>query len=167
MYLLIMVLDDVAHREQVLQAWVNAGVRGVTVLESTGINRVLQRTEAQPMYMGFGQLFGGGRVGHNTLFAVIETRQVGDRPAQAPLQPANVEPEDAVAVSVTVLFLTNAAEHWLPQLMPEGLLVSVPLPAPLLLTVRMAVVTTGSDRTRDDQREWPMQIAGRTSARTR
>lgn len=71
MYLFIMVLDDVSHRDDVLKAWVDAGIAGVTVLESTGVNRVLQRTEAQPMYMGFGQLFGASRVGHNTLFAVI------------------------------------------------------------------------------------------------
>lgn len=79
MYLLIMVLDDVTHRDQVLEAWIEAGVKGVTVLESTGINRVLQRTEAQPMYMGFGQLFGGGRVGHNTLFAVIESLDLAEK----------------------------------------------------------------------------------------
>lgn len=78
MYMLIMVLDDVAHREQVLEAWLQAGVRGVTVLESTGVNRVLQRSEAQPMFMGFGQLFGGASVGHNTLFTVIESLDLAE-----------------------------------------------------------------------------------------
>lgn len=78
MYMLIMVLDDVAHREGVLQAWLRAGVQGVTVLESTGVNRVLQRSEAQSMFMGFGQVFGGGRVGHNTLFAVIDSLELAE-----------------------------------------------------------------------------------------
>lgn len=78
MYMLIMVLDDVAHREQVLEAWLRAGVRGVTVLESTGVNRVLQRSEAKPMFMGFAQLFGGARVGHNTLFAVIDSLDLAE-----------------------------------------------------------------------------------------
>ncbi|MFW6097403.1 MAG: hypothetical protein ACOC9Z_04980 [Chloroflexota bacterium] len=78
MYMLIMVLDDIAHREEVLQAWLRAGVQGVTVLESTGVNRVLQRSEAQSMFMGFGQMFGGGRVGHNTLFAVIDSLDLAE-----------------------------------------------------------------------------------------
>lgn len=83
MYLLVMVLDDVTHREQVLEAWTASGISGVTVIESTGMNRVLQRTEAQPMYAGFGQLLGGGRVGHNTLFAVIESLQVAEAAVSA------------------------------------------------------------------------------------
>jgi hypothetical protein len=78
MYMLIMVLDDVAHLDGVLQAWVAAGVKGVTVLESTGINRLLRRTEAQSMFMGFGQIFGGARVGHNTLFAVIDAMEIAE-----------------------------------------------------------------------------------------
>jgi hypothetical protein len=66
-YMLIMVLDDVAHLNDVLQAWIQAGVRGVTILESTGLNRVLRRRSADPVYAGFSQIFGSARVGHNTL----------------------------------------------------------------------------------------------------
>lgn len=83
MYMLVMVLDDVSHRDDVLQAWTDAGVEGVTIIESTGINRVLQRTEAQPMFMGFGQIFGGGRVGHETLFAVIESLELAESAVRA------------------------------------------------------------------------------------
>lgn len=72
MYMLIMVLDDSAHLNEVLQAWMDAGVQGVTILESTGINRVLPRPTAQPMFAGFSHIFGSGRVGHNTIFAVID-----------------------------------------------------------------------------------------------
>lgn len=78
MYMLFMVLDDATHLDEVLQAWVSAGVEGVTILESTGVNRVLRRSEAQPMYMGFGQIFGSGRVGHNTLFAVIPSMELAE-----------------------------------------------------------------------------------------
>jgi hypothetical protein len=52
-----------------------------------------------------------------------------------PLQPAKVEPEAGVAVSVTVVPLLNAAEQVLPQLIPAGLLVTVPFPVPLLVVV--------------------------------
>src|SRR5690349_16064074 len=55
-------------------------------------------------------------------------------PTQAdPLQPANTEPADASAVSVTLVPELKPAEHVEPQLMPAGELVTVPPPAPILL----------------------------------
>jgi hypothetical protein len=78
MYMLIMVLDDTAHTNDVLHAWREAGVGGVTILESTGINRVLPREAANSGFMGFSQLLGTGRVGHQTLFAVIESMELAE-----------------------------------------------------------------------------------------
>ncbi len=66
-----------------LKAWVGAGVPGVTIFESTGVNRVLPRDSAQPMFMGFSQLFGSGRVGHNTLLAVIDDLAMAEAAAAA------------------------------------------------------------------------------------
>lgn len=108
MYLLIMVLDDVAHLSEVLEAWIGAGVKGVTILESTGVNRILMRTEAQSMFMGFTQLFGSGRVGHNTLFAVIDSLAVAE---------AAVEATEAVVGDLTkphtgIVFALPIAHTW-------------------------------------------------------
>ncbi|MBE2222968.1 MAG: hypothetical protein IAF02_15595 [Anaerolineae bacterium] len=83
MYMLVMVLDNSEHMNDVLRAWVDAGVPGVTILESTGINRVLPREQAGPMFAGFSQFFGTGRVGHNTLFAVIESMEVAETAVSA------------------------------------------------------------------------------------
>ena len=83
MYMLIMVLDDTSHLNQVLQAWRDAGVRGVTIIESTGINRVLPREAPNPGFMGFSQLLGSGRVGHQTLFAVIESMELAETAVSA------------------------------------------------------------------------------------
>ena len=83
MYMLMMVLDNSENLNDVLQAWVNAGVPGVTILESTGINRVLPREQAGPMFAGFSQIFGAGRVGHNTLFAVIENLALAETAVKA------------------------------------------------------------------------------------
>jgi len=58
-------------------------------------------------------------------------------PVQAPLQPVKAEPAAAVAVSVTVPL--NDAEQVVPQLIPAGLLVTVP--EPLKVTVRGSVIT--------------------------
>ena len=54
-------------------------------------------------------------------------------PAQAPLQPVKVLAVAGVAVRVTLAPLVKLALHVVPQLMPAGLLVTVPLPD--LLTV--------------------------------
>ena len=56
-------------------------------------------------------------------------------PVHAPLHPAKVEPELEVAVRVIEELEVKLAEHVLPQLMPDGLLVTVPEPVPLVLTV--------------------------------
>jgi len=52
-----------------------------------------------------------------------------------PVQPANVEPEAAVAVSVTMVPLLKFALHVPGQLIPVGLLVTVPVPVPGRVTV--------------------------------
>jgi hypothetical protein len=58
-------------------------------------------------------------------------------PLQAPLQPANVEPESGAAVKLTTVPFAKLAEHVAPQEIPEGVLVTVPVPVPLLATVRV------------------------------
>ena len=82
-YLLIMVLDDSNRLNEVLEAWRSAGIKGITIFESTGLNRVLPRHTAQPMFVGFSQMFGGGRVGHNTLFAIIDSLELAEAAVQA------------------------------------------------------------------------------------
>ncbi len=61
-------------------------------------------------------------------------------PLQAPLQPANVEPEFAVSVNVTCAPLAKFAEQVLGHKIPEGLLDTVPLPVPASVTVNAKFV---------------------------
>src|SRR5207249_5639438 len=56
-----------------------------------------------------------------------------------PVQPVKVEPAAGVAVNVTAVPLVKLAEQVTPQLIPTGALVTVPLPVPALLTVRVKV----------------------------
>lgn len=65
--------------------------------------------------------------------AVMLTEQVVDVPEHAPDQPPNVLPEVGAAVRVTLWPAVKEAEQVAPQLMPDGLLVTVPLP--VLVTV--------------------------------
>ena len=59
---------------------------------------------------------------------------------QLPDQPANVEPEAAVATRLTFVPLLRLAVHALPQLIPVGLLVTVPVPVPTRLTESVYVL---------------------------
>jgi hypothetical protein len=67
-------------------------------------------------------------------------------PVQAPLQPAKVEPDAAVAVSVTEVPLEKLAVQVPGQLIPAGLLVTVPLPVPAVVTDNANVVVLGIKR---------------------
>jgi hypothetical protein len=67
--------------------------------------------------------------------AVRLTVHVVPETASHPDQPANTEPDAAAAVSVTCVPFVNDAAHVLPQLMPAGLDVTVPLPVPGFCTV--------------------------------
>jgi hypothetical protein len=57
----------------------------------------------------------------------------------SPVQPANVEPADGEAVSATPVPEANDALHVAPQLIPAGLLVTVPEPVPALLIVSVYI----------------------------
>ena len=56
-------------------------------------------------------------------------------PEQAPDQPVKSELASGFAVSVTDVPLANFALHAKPQLIPDGLLVTVPPPVPAFWTV--------------------------------
>ena len=62
-------------------------------------------------------------------------------PEQAPLQPAKEEPGAGVAVRVMAVPGVTDCEHVAPQLIPAGLLVTEPEPAPLLVTESVTGVT--------------------------
>ena len=56
-----------------------------------------------------------------------------------PVQPAKTDPEAGSAVSATVVPPENDRPQVVPQLMPLGLLVTVPLPLPFLVTCSVNV----------------------------
>ncbi len=63
--------------------------------------------------------------------------QLPDPEQPLPLQPVKVEPLLAAADRVTVVLKSKEAEQVEPQLIPAGLLVTVPLPLPLIRTARV------------------------------
>jgi len=69
--------------------------------------------------------------------SITVTWQVEPVPVQAPLHPRKTDSLAAVAVSVTTVPLSYAAEHAPPHSIPSGALVTVPVPVPVLVTVRV------------------------------
>jgi hypothetical protein len=74
--------------------------------------------------------------------ALIVTTQVPVPVQPPPVQPVNVDPAAGVAVSVTGVPVANAAAQVEPQLMPAGLLETVPLPAPAFEIVSVGPIGT-------------------------
>ena len=60
-------------------------------------------------------------------------------PVQAPLQPTNAERLAGVAFNVTTVPPLKAAVHALPQLIPAGFELTMPVPVPVSFTVSVAV----------------------------
>src|SRR6058998_576540 len=75
-----------------------------------------------------------------TVVAALRVTVQAPGPEQPPpLQPLKVEPAAGAAVSVTAVPLAKLAAQVAPQVMPAGLLVTVPAPAPALETVSVKV----------------------------
>lgn len=73
MYMLMFVLDDPGRLDDLLEAWEKAGVRGATIIESTGIHR--RRRKTIPMRYMF-QPIGNVEESHFTLFVIVENEAV-------------------------------------------------------------------------------------------
>jgi len=78
-------------------------------------------------------------------FVVVQ----GCKPGSVPDQIPNVDPPVGVAVNVTVVPMGNAEMQSVGQLMPLGLLVTVPVPVPvnMITTLKTGEVVAGSSKT--------------------
>ena len=92
------------------------------------------------LFDGVGGGVGGSGAGSKVAVAVRSPRmlsvQVLVLPEHAPSQPPKAEPLAGVAVRVTREDRLKLAEQELPQLMPAGLEVTVPVPFPASCAVR-------------------------------
>jgi hypothetical protein len=73
MFMIMFVLDNPAQLDAVLDTWEKAGIRGVTLVESSGIHR--RRKMLLPMRYVF-QTSGDVEESHFTLFAIVDTEAV-------------------------------------------------------------------------------------------
>src|SRR5580704_13775398 len=70
------------------------------------------------------------------------TEHVAPETESQPVHPLTIEPGSGAAVSVTVELLTNDAPQPVPQVIPAGLDVTLPVPDPCLITVSVSCCVT-------------------------
>jgi hypothetical protein len=77
MHMVMFVLDDPDLLDKVLDAWEAIDVSGVTIIESTGINRRAQaRLVGAPFMAGINRMMGSTMEGHYTLFTIVKGPQM-------------------------------------------------------------------------------------------
>jgi nitrogen regulatory protein PII len=75
MYMVMMVLDDPDKLDDVLDAWCEVNVSGVTIIESTGIQRRRAKNIKVPFRYNFTRMAPRIEEGHFTLFTVVPTEE--------------------------------------------------------------------------------------------
>ena len=73
-YLVVFVLDSSDLCQDVLDTWENAGAKGITILESTGIGRVRKAglRDDLPLMPSLSDLFKSNETHNRTLFSVVD-----------------------------------------------------------------------------------------------
>lgn len=73
MYMIMFVLDNPDLLDQVLAAWEGAGIRGATIVESTGIQRLKRKNIPMRYLFQTPDLV---EEGHLTLFVIVQSEQM-------------------------------------------------------------------------------------------
>lgn len=74
MKLLVFVLNNEAFLEEVMEAYVEAGITGSTILDSEGMGRFL--TYEVPLFEGFKDFMKGNKPYNKTIFSVVHNEEV-------------------------------------------------------------------------------------------
>lgn len=77
MYLLIAVINDEAVLDELITGWLDIGVTGATVMETTDVLQLISHNI--PIFAGFRSLTSGGMTHNKTLFTAIESREALDQ----------------------------------------------------------------------------------------
>jgi nitrogen regulatory protein PII len=80
-YLVVLIVNDIDDTPSILNAWEDAGVLGVTIIESTGLGRIRRAglSEDIPLMPSLHDLYKFGEVNHRTLFSVVDGQEMVDK----------------------------------------------------------------------------------------
>lgn len=85
-YLVTLVLDDINHELDVFDAWEDAGVGGITIIESTGLARVRQKNgyrDDMPLMPSIRSFFHSREEHHRTMFSIVQGEEMVQRLIEA------------------------------------------------------------------------------------
>lgn len=77
MYLLIAVLNNEELLDQLITGWLDMGITGATVAETTDLVQLISHNI--PIFAGFRSLTSGGMIHNKTLFTAIENQETLDK----------------------------------------------------------------------------------------
>ena len=80
-YMVIAVIDDLAQCPSILRAWEDAGVAGITILESTGLGRIRQGEHLRddlPLMPSLRDLMQTREEHHRTMFTIVNDEEMVD-----------------------------------------------------------------------------------------
>lgn len=80
--MVLLVLDDVNNCTPVLDAWEEAGVSGITILDSTGLGRVRAASSYRddfPLMPSISNLMKTREERHRTMFTVVDNEEMVDK----------------------------------------------------------------------------------------
>ena len=86
MYMLLFVLHDPELLEEVLEAWENAGVGGITILPSTGLSHIRQKPSIRddlPLMPSLENILNHIEHLNRTIFSIVESEEIVERVVQA------------------------------------------------------------------------------------
>lgn len=110
MQLLVVVLNKDEYLEQVLQGFLEVGVRGATVIDSVGMGRIISYNI--PIFAGLRHLFDAERPQNKTIFAVVEDTMVDDAIAMVEEICGSLdEPGAGIAFTVPISHVKGLAEE--------------------------------------------------------
>jgi nitrogen regulatory protein PII len=87
-YLVLLVLHDVSRTYEILDAWEEAGVGGVTILPSTGLGRIRQRLVLRddiPLIPSLQDLLANGyeEMLNRSMFSIVDSEALADKLIEA------------------------------------------------------------------------------------
>ncbi|HOU40536.1 MAG TPA: hypothetical protein PK829_04650 [Promineifilum sp.] len=78
-YTVFLVLDNLEHESALLEGWENAGVTGITILDSTGLGRIRQRASLRddmPLLPSLHALLHAKEERHRTFMSVVDGEEM-------------------------------------------------------------------------------------------
>ena len=79
MFIIMFVLDDPKKLDAVLEAWEQAGITGVTIIDSTGFQRHKKQNKRIPMRFAFQPVVLEGEEGNLTLFTIVREKSLVEK----------------------------------------------------------------------------------------